>query len=143
MFHKKCKTPIVVTVTYKDIYNETRMDSHRLQMIIAEFAKQHNFLQWKDISNLVTKSKPIFTKKQLQMDGRSFVEFKEYREKNKDIQYVLFIGKICFNLESSSKGDIYSVDTDGDCFAINLSEFSDEQTLIDAMIEKCKEYNHL
>jgi hypothetical protein len=78
------------------------------------------------------------------MDGRSFVEIKEYREKNKDIQYVLFIGKIYFNLESSSKKeDIYSVDTDDHSFAINLSEFSDEQTLIETMIEKCKEYNYL
>ena len=117
---------------------------NRIEIVIAEFAKKYNFLQWKDIVNVVTKSKPMFTKKQLQMDGKSFVEIKEYCEKNKDTQYVLFIGKICFNLESSSKKeDIYSVDTDGDCFSINLSEFSDEQTLIDTMIEKCKEYNHL
>jgi hypothetical protein len=120
------------------------MDMNRIEIVIAEFAKKYNFLQWKDIVNVVTKSKPMFTKKQLQMDGKSFVEIKEYCEKNKDTQYVLFIGKICFNLESSSKKeDIYSVDTDGDCFSINLSEFSDEQTLIDTMIEKCKEYNHL
>ena len=113
-------------------------------MIVAEFAKKHNFLEWKkDIANLVTKSKPMFTKKQLQMDGRSFVDIKEYREKNKDIQYVLFIGKIYFYLETSSKKDSYSIETDDHCFAIQLSEFSDEQTLIDTMIEKCKEYNHL
>ena len=117
---------------------------NRIKIVIAEFAKKHNFLEWKDIANVVTKSKPMFTKKQLQMDGKSFVEIKEYREKNKDIQYVLFISKIWFNLESSSKKeDIYSVDTDDACFAINLSEFSDEQTLIDTMIEKCTEYNHL
>jgi len=120
------------------------MDIRQIEMIVADFTKKYNFLQWKDIANVVTKSKPMFTKKQLQMDGRSFAEIKEYREKNKDIQYVLFIGKIYFNLESSSKKEeIYSVDTDDHSFAINLSEFSDEQTLIETMIEKCKEYNHL
>ena len=121
------------------------MDIRQIESIVAEFAKKHNFLEWKkDLENLVTKSKPIFTKKQLQMDGRTFVEIKEYREKYKDTQYVLFIGKIGFNLESSSKKEyIYSVDTDNDCFSINLSEFSDEQSLIDNMIEKCKEYHHL
>ena len=112
------------------------IDMKRLEMIVAEFAKKHNFLQWKDIASVVMKSKPMFTKKQLQMDGKSYV----YIEKKKDNTYV-FICKIYFNLESL-KEDIYSVDTE-DIFAINVSDFSDEQTLIETMIDKCKEYNQL
>ena len=119
------------------------IEINRLEIIIAEFAKKYNFLQWKDISNLFIKSKPMFTKKQLQMDGKSFVDITKYTEKNSaDINYILYIGKICFTLESSKKEEIYSVDTE-DGFSINLSEFSDEETLIETMIEKCKEYNHL
>jgi|Laugresbdmm110sn_2_1035109.scaffolds.fasta_scaffold00650_1 hypothetical protein len=118
---------------------------NRLEIIIAEFAKKYNFLQWKDIANVVTKSKPMFSKKQLQMDGKSFVKITECIEKNsKDKNYVLFIGKIYFTIDSSSQDEeIYSVDTDNHSFAINLSDFSDEQTLIETIIEKCKEYNHL
>lgn len=115
------------------------MDIHRVERIVAEFAKTYHFLEWKDIANVVTKSKPLFTKKQLQMDGKTYVQITKHTEKDKDKQYVLlYIGKIDFNLDSS-----YSVDTDGDGFVINVSEFTDEQTLIDTMIEKCKEYNHL
>jgi hypothetical protein len=118
---------------------------NRLEIIIAEFAKKYNFLQWKDIANVVTKSKPMFSKKQLQMDGKSFVKITECIENNsKDKNYVLFIGKIYFTIDSSSQDEeIYSVDTDNHSFAINLSDFSDEQTLIETIIEKCKEYNHL
>ena len=58
------------------------IDINRLEIIIAEFAKKYNFLQWKDIANVVTKSKPMFTKKQLQMDGKSFVKITECNEKN-------------------------------------------------------------
>jgi hypothetical protein len=121
------------------------IDINRLEIIIAEFAKKYNFLQWKDIANVVTKSKPMFSKKQLQMDGKSFVKITECIEKNsKDKNYVLFIGKIYFTIDSSSQDEeIYSVDTDNHSFAINLSDFSDEQTLIETIIEKCKEYNHL
>ena len=113
------------------------IDMKRLEIIVAEFAKKHNFLQWKDIANVVMKSKPMFTKKQLQMDGKSYVYIE--KEKNKDNTYV-FLCKIYFNLESSPKEEIYSVDTE-DIFAINVSDFSDEQTLIETMIDKCKEYN--
>jgi len=121
------------------------IDINRLEIIIAEFAKKYNFLQWKDIANVVTKSKPMFSKKQLQMDGKSFVKITECIEKNsKDKNYVLFIGKIYFTIDSSSQEEeIYSVDTHNHSFAINLSDFSDEQTLIETIIEKCKEYNHL
>ena len=121
------------------------MEIEQLKRIIAEFAKKHDFLEWKDISKLVTKSKPIFTKKQLQLDGKTYMQIEEYLEKNStDKMYVLFIGKIDFNLESSSKkGDIYSVDVGNDSFAINLSEISDEPTLIETIIEKCKEYSFL
>ena len=87
----------------------------------------------------------MFTKKQLQNDGKSFVDITKYTEKNStDINYILFIGKIYFTIDSysSSGEEIYSVDTDNG-FSINLSDFSDEQTLIETMIEKCKEYNHL
>ena len=115
---------------------------NRLEIIIAEFAKNYNFLQWKDIANLVTKSKPMFTKKQLQLDGKSFVQITEYIEKNRtDKTYVLFIGKIYFPIDSysSSGEEIYAVDTEN-IFSINLSEFSEEQTLIETIIEKCKEY---
>jgi hypothetical protein len=116
-----------------------RMDIHRVERIVAEFAKTYHFLEWKDIANVVTKSKPMFTKKQLQMDGKTYVDITKHTEKDKDKHYVLlYIGKIDFNLDSS-----YSVDTDRDGFVINVSDFSDEQTLIDTMIEKCKEYNHL
>jgi hypothetical protein len=121
------------------------IDTNRLEVIIAEFAKKYNFLQWKNISNLFIKSKPMFTKKQLQNDGKSFVDITKYTEKNStDINYILFIGKIYFIIDSysSSGEEIYSVDTDNG-FSINLSDFSDEQTLIETMIEKCKEYNHL
>ena len=119
------------------------IDINRIEIIIAEFAKKYNFLQWKDIANVVTKSKPMFSKKQLQMDGKSFVKITEWNEKNsKDKNYALFIGKIYFTIDSSSQDEeIYSVDTDNHSFAINLSDFSDEQTLIETIIEKCKEYN--
>ena len=119
------------------------MDINRIEICVAEFAKNYNLLQWKDISNLVTKSKPRFTKKQLQMDGRTFVEITKHKERyGTDIHYLLCIGKIYFILESSSKEDIYSVDTESS-IVINLSEFSDEQTLIDTILEKCKVYNYL
>lgn len=119
------------------------MDIHRVERIVAEFAETYHFLEWKDIANVVTKSKPMFTKKQLQMDGKTYVQISKHTEKNNgNKQYVLlYIGKIDFNLDSSSKE--CSVDTEGDGFVINVSDFSDEQTLIDTMIEKCKEYNHL
>ena len=120
-----------------------RMDIHRVERIVAEFAKTYHFLEWKDIANVVTKSKPMFTKKQLQMDGKTYVQITKHTEKNngKNKHYLLlYIGKICFTLESSKE---YSVDIEGDGFVINVSDFSDEQTLIDTMIEKCKEYNHL
>jgi hypothetical protein len=115
------------------------IDTNRLEVIIAEFAKKYNFLQWKNISNLFIKSKPMFTKKQLQLDGKSYVQIECIAKSN---DYILYIGKIYFTLESSKKEEIYSVDT-GDNFTINLSDFSDEETLIETMIEKCKEYNHL
>lgn len=119
------------------------MDLNRMKVIVSEFAKQYHFLEWKDIANVVTKSKPIFTKKQLQMDGKSFVQIIERVEKNTNKKYVLlFIGKIYFELESTSK-EIYSVDTDNHSFSINLSEISDEQTLIETILEKCKEYDFL
>jgi hypothetical protein len=73
----------------------------------------------------------------------TYVEITKHTEKNngKNKHYLLlYIGKICFTLESSKE---YSVDIEGDGFVINVSDFSDEQTLIDTMIEKCKEYNHL
>ena len=118
------------------------MDINRIEIIVSDFAKKYNILQWKDISNVVTKSKPMFTKKQLQMDGRTFVHIIKHKERYSiDIHYILYIGKIYFTLESSKKEDIYSVDTDNHSFSINLSEFSDEQTLIDTIIEKCKEYS--
>ncbi len=120
------------------------MDINRIEICVAEFAKKYNILQWKEISNLVTKSKPMFTKKQLQMDGRTFVQITKHKERySKEIHYILYVGKIDFILEGSSKEEIYSVDTDNDSFAINLSEFSDEQTLIETITEKCKEYNYL
>lgn len=120
------------------------MDINRIEICVAEFAKNYNLLQWKDISNLVTKSKPRFTKKQLQMDGRTFVHLTKHKERySKDIHYILYIGKMDFILDSSCEEEIYSVDTDNDSFAINLSEFSNEQTLIDTILEKCKEYNYL
>ena len=117
---------------------------NRLEMIIAEFAKKHNFLQWKDIVNVVTKSKPMFTKKQLQMDGKTFVKITEYQETYGTYEkyILLFIGKIDFILDSSSKEGTYSVDTDYG-FSINLAEFSDETTLIETILEKCKEYDCL
>ena len=115
------------------------IDIHRVERIVAEFAETYHFLEWKDIANVVTKSKPVFTKKQLQMDGKTYVQITKHTEKNGNKHYVLlYIGKIDFNLDSSP-----SVDIEGDGFAINVSDFSDEQTLIDTMIEKCKEYNHL
>lgn len=116
------------------------MDIHRVERIVAEFAETYHFLEWKDIANVVTKSKPVFTKKQLQMDGKTYVQITKHTEKNNGNKHyvLLYIGKIDFNLDSSP-----SVDIEGDGFAINVSDFSDEQTLIDTMIEKCKEYNHL
>lgn len=120
------------------------MDLNRIKRIVSEFAKQHHFLEWKDIANVVTKSKPMFTKKQLQMDGKTFVQIIERIEKNTNKKYILlFIGKIYFDLDSTSKEDIYSVDTENHSFAINLSDVSDEQTMIETMIEKCKEYDFL
>ena len=111
-------------------------------MIIAEFAKTYNFLQWKDISNLFIKSKPMFTKKQLQLDGKSYVQIESIGKNSNSNDYIVYIGKIYFTLESSKKEEIYSVDTDDNhSFAINLSEFSDEQTLMDTILEKCKEYS--
>lgn len=115
------------------------MDIKRLEMIVAEFAKNNNFLQWKDIANVVTKSKPMFSKKQLQMDGKTFVQLTHCLEKKRNY-YLLYIGKIYFFLETSSKEEIYSVDTDHG-FTINLADFSDEQTMIETMIEKCKEWD--
>jgi hypothetical protein len=121
------------------------MEIEQLKRIVSDFAKQYNFLEWKDISNLVTKSKPMFTKKQLQLDGKTYMQIEEYPEKTStNKMYVLFIGKIDFILESSSKkGDVYSVDVGNESFAINLSEISDEPTLIETILEKCKEYRFL
>jgi hypothetical protein len=39
------------------------MDIRQIEMIVADFTKKYNFLQWKNIANVVTKSKPMFTKK--------------------------------------------------------------------------------
>ena len=117
------------------------IDIKRLETIVAEFAEKYNFLQWKDIANVVTKSKPMFTKKQLQMDGKTYVQITKHTEKNGKNYLLLYIGKIDFTIEGSP--DEITVDTDGDGFGINVSDFSDEQTLIETMIEKCKEYNHL
>ena len=123
------------------------MDRKRLEMLIAEFAKKYNFLQWKDVSNLFIKSKPMFTKKQLQLEGKSYVQIECIGKNMKE--YIVYIGKICFDIDSysSSGEEIYAVDTyDNHSFAINLSDFSDEQTLMETILEKCKEhpeYNHL
>lgn len=82
----------------------------------------------------------MFTKKQLQLDGKSYVQIECMGKNSND--YILYIGKICFTLESSKKEEIYSIDT-SDNFAINLSDFSDEEALMETILEKCKEYNHL
>jgi hypothetical protein len=126
------------------------MDLKRLELVIEEFAKKHHFLQWKEVANVVTKSKPMFTKKDLQMDGKSFVRIEKYIENNQT-SYWLFMDKLYFTLESSSeenssrkrskkRSEPYSVEIDN-IFAINLSDFSDEQRLIDAILDKCNESN--
>ena len=114
------------------------MDIRNLERIVAEFTEQYHFVPYKEVEKVEKKSKPLFTKKQLQMDGKSFVNITEYIEKNKK-EYVLFISKVDFILEN----DEYSVETYNDSFSINVTDISDEQTLIETMIEKCKEYNHL
>ena len=114
------------------------MDIRNLERIVAEFTEKYHFVPWKEVEKVEKKSKPMFTKKQLQMDGKSFVNITEYIEKNKK-EYVLFISKVDFILEN----DEYSVETYNDSFSINVTDILDEQTLVETMIEKCKEYNHL
>jgi hypothetical protein len=116
------------------------MDIRNLERIVAEFTDKYHFVPWKEVEKVEKKTKPMFTKKQLQMDGKSFVNITEYYDKNTNRkEYVLFISKVDFILEDGE----YSVETYNDSFSINVTDISDEQTLVETMIEKCKEYNYL
>ena len=107
------------------------MDRNRLEGILVAFAKQYKVLLWKEVENLFVKSKPIFTKKQRQMDGQTFVQLMEYMEQ-KETRYTVVIGKIVF-----CEDERVSIDTHPYSVFVPVS---DEETLMETILEKYKEY---
>jgi hypothetical protein len=114
------------------------IDINDLKIIIKEFAEKYNFLQDEDIE-MVENSEPFDRKKYLKIHGKICVSIKEYQNKR---ELFITIGKIDIIIEHIDEEEFYSIDMDN-CFTINISDFSNEDTLIETIIKECKNYNFL
>jgi len=114
------------------------IDINRVKIIIKEFAEKYNFLQDKDIE-IVENSEPFDRRNYLKIHGKTAVSIKEYQNKR---ELFITIGKIDIIMEDIDEEELYSIDMDN-CFTINISDFSNEDTLIETIIKECKKYNFL
>ena len=117
----------------QDNYNSVAMID--IKKIIQEFAEKYNFIQQKDIDYV---EKSIFNRQDyLPLDNKTYISIHKT-----NIELAIEFGKIIIQIDTIDEEEWYCIDKNV-FFYINILDFYNEESLIEVMVEKCKQYNLL
>ena len=104
-----------------------------IKNIIKEFAEKYNFIQEKDIERVETSD--FNRQNYLELDNKSFISIIII---NKGID--ITIGKINIEIDTIDEEEWYSIEKNYSAF-INISDYKNEDLLIETVTNECKNYN--
>ena len=100
------------------------------ETIVKEFAEKYNFIQEKDITKIETSE---FCKQDyLKIDQKPFITINKYTDKTE-----IAFGKIQIEIDTIDEEEWYYIDKNNYC-VINVSDYTTEDSLIEAIITECK-----
>ena len=96
---------------------------------IKEFAEQNNFVQQTDIEIIETSDFNRYNYKKI--DGKLFISINEYKYKTE-----ITFGKINIEIDTIDEDEWYSINKNN-YFVVDISNFPNEDALIDVIVKKC------
>jgi hypothetical protein len=104
-----------------------------LNKIIKEFAETYGFLQQIDID--MVENSDFDRKNYLKISNKKYISIDKYTDKVE-----ISIGKIIIDIDSYDENEWYYIDKNT-YIRINIDDFPNEYSLINAIVKECRKYN--
>ena len=116
------------------------IDIETTKHIVKDIAEYYNFLQKIDIERI--ENADFNRQNYMNIYGKPFVFIREYKNNNCADKTEITFGKINIEIDTIDEEEYYSID-DNIFFVVDISEFTEEHSLIEVIIQNCKKYNLL
>ena len=114
------------------------LDIETTKNIVKEIAEKYHFLQKNDIERI--ENADFNRQNYMNIYGKSFVFIRESKNNEYLDKIEITFGKINIEVDTIDEEEYYSID-DNIFFVVDISEFTEEHSLIETITQKCKMHN--